>query len=317
MDQILAIVIPVFGLVGLGYLASWTKLLGDAAGDALSEFVFVVAIPVLVFRIMANADLAGISAWRLWLAFFAAFALSWAAGTFLMRRFFGRDARGGLVGGLAAGYGNTTLIGLPLAIAAFGHDGSVAMALVIGVQLPVMMTVIAFLMVRAERQDGVAPSQEDSAALIRSIVENLVTNPIIIGLALGTLWRLSGIPFTGMVPEVAGRIADVASTLALFAMGMGLRKYGIRGHVSAAFSLAAVKIMLMPALVLVFARLVGLPDLATKVTILAAACPTGVTPFLVANRFRTGEGLASNTITISTILGVASVTFWLNAITWF
>jgi predicted permease len=317
MDQILAVVIPVFGLIGLGYLAGWTKLLGDGAGDALSEFVFMVAIPVLVFRIMANADLAGISAWRLWLAFFSAFAICWAAGTFLMRRFFGRDARGGLVGGLAAGYGNTTLIGLPLAIAAFGHEGSVPMALIIGVQLPVMMTAIAFLMVRAERQDGVTPSQADGSALLRSIGENLVTNPIIIGLFLGTLWRLSGIPFTGVIPDVAGRIADVASTVALFAMGLGLRKYGIRGHVSASIALSAVKLMLMPALVVVFARLTGLPDLATKVTIIATACPTGVTPFLVANRFKTGEGLASNTITISTILGVISVTFWLNAITWF
>jgi predicted permease len=191
------------------------------------------------------------------------------------------------------------------------------MALIIGVQLPVMMTAIAFLMVRAERQDGVVPSQADSGALLRSIGENLVTNPIIIGLALGTAWRLSGIPFTGMIPDLAGRIADVASTLALFALGLGLRKYGLRGHLSAALSLAAVKIMLMPALVVLFARLTGLPDLVTKVTILATACPTGVTPFLVANRFKTGEGLASNTITISTILAVVSVTFWLNAITWF
>lgn len=317
MDQILAIVIPVFGLIGLGYLAAWTKLLGPAVGDALSEFVFMVAIPVLVFRIMANADLAGISAWRLWLAFFAAFAIAWWAGTFLMRRFFGRDARGGLVGGLAAGYGNTTLIGLPLAITAFGHEGSVPMALIIGVQLPVMMTVIAFLMVSAERQDGITPAQSDSGALLRSIGENLVTNPIIIGLFLGTLWRLSGIPFTGMIPDVAGRIADVASTVALFALGMGLRKYGLRGHVSAALALSAVKLMAMPALVLAFAKLTGLPDLPTKVTVLAAACPTGVTPFLVANRFKTGEGLASNMITLSTLLGVVSVTFWLNAITWF
>ena len=45
MDQILAIVIPVFGLVGLGYLAGWTRLLGDGAGDALSEFVFDLRHP--------------------------------------------------------------------------------------------------------------------------------------------------------------------------------------------------------------------------------------------------------------------------------
>ena len=74
MGEILAIVLPVFGLIGLGAAIAWTKLLSHASGDALSEFVFVVAIPLLIFRIVATADLAGISAWRLWLAFFAAFA---------------------------------------------------------------------------------------------------------------------------------------------------------------------------------------------------------------------------------------------------
>ena len=130
--------------------------------------MFVVAIPFLIFRIVATADFSGISAWRLWLAFFAAFAVSWAAGTFLIRRLFGRDARAGLVAGLAAGYGNTTLIGIPLALAAFGADGSVPMALIIAVQLPIMMAAVALLMVRAERQDGLG-SGERQAGVGRAI----------------------------------------------------------------------------------------------------------------------------------------------------
>ncbi len=93
MEQILAIVLPVFGLIGIGYLAAWTRLLSHPAGSALSEFVFVVAIPLLIFSIVATADLSGLSAWRLWLAFFAAFVLCWTAGTILTRRLFGRDAR--------------------------------------------------------------------------------------------------------------------------------------------------------------------------------------------------------------------------------
>ena len=151
----------------------------------------------MIFRIVATADLSGISAWRLWLAFFAAFALSWAAGTFLIRRLFGRDARAGLVAGLAAGYGNTTLIGIPLALAAFGADGSVPMALIIAVQLPIMMTIVAALMVRAERQDGVG-SGERRAGVARSIAKSLVENPIIVGMAAGVVWRLSGVPLSGL-----------------------------------------------------------------------------------------------------------------------
>ena len=316
MTDILAIVLPVFGLIGIGAAIAWTKVLSHSAGDALSEFVFVVAIPLLIFRIVATADFSGISAWRLWLAFFAAFAVSWAVGTLLTRRLFGRDARAGLVAGLAAGYGNTTLIGLPLAIAAFGADGSVPMALIIAVQLPIMMTVVALLMVRAERLDGIGSGPANPSAVAQSIVENLLANPIVIGMVAGVAWRLSGIVLSGLVADLVNRLADVASTLALFAMGMTLRKYGVRGRVIAGLVLTFLKLMLMPAVVLALALLVGLPSFAAKVVVIAAACPTGVTPFLVAGRFRTGEGLASTTITISTILAVVSVAFWLRVVEW-
>ena len=204
-----------------------------------------------------------------------------------------------------------------LPISAFGHDGSVPMALIIAVQLPIMMTAVALLMVRAERQDGVGPQHADAAAIARSITGNLIANPIIIGLAAGAVWRLSGIPFSGLPADLVTRLADVASPLALFAMGMSLRKYGLRGHVGPGLVLTLLKLLLMPALVLAIALLVGLPPIPTKVTVIAAACPTGVTPFLVAGRFRTGEGLASNTITISTVLAVVSVAFWLTALGWF
>ncbi|HZP19694.1 MAG TPA: AEC family transporter [Bauldia sp.] len=314
MNDIAAIVLPVFGLIGIGYAVAWTRFLPHETGNALSEFVFVIAIPMLIFRIVATADFAGLSAWRLWLPFFSSFAVSWAIGTVLMQRLFGRDARGGLVGGLAAGYGNTTLIGIPLALAAYGTAGSVPMALIVAVQMPIMMAMVALLMVRAERRDGVATAAANPAAIARSVAMNLVENPIVVGMAAGALWRFAGIPFDGFPAALVNRLADVASTLALFAMGMSLRRYGIRGNVPAGLVLTGLKLLLMPALVLVIARLVGLPEIPAKVAVIAAACPTGVTPFLVAGRFRTGEGLASNAITLSTLLAVVSVTVWLTLV---
>lgn len=316
MGQILGVVLPVFGLIGVGAAVAWAKLLGPKTGDALSEFVFAVAIPLLVLRIMATADLGSVSAWRLWVAFFSAFVISWIAGTVLTRWLFGRDARGGLVAGLAAGYGNTTLIGLPLALAAFGAEGAVPIALIIAAQLPAMMTAIAFLMPWAERKDGAARDRSGPGSVLRSLIENLAGNPIVIGLAAGLAWRLSGIPFAGLPADIVDRLSNTAGALALFAMGMSLRHYGISGNVAAGLVLTFVKLIVMPGLALVTASLIGLPPIATKVVIITAACPTGVTAFLVAGRFRTGQGLASTTITLSTGLGVLSVAFWVALADW-
>ncbi len=313
MNQITAVVLPVFGLIGIGYARRGSGILDNSRSEALSEFVFVIAIPLLILRILATADFSGTSTWRLWLAFFVAFAVCWVVGTILIRRLFGRDARAGVVGGLAASYGNTTLVGIPLVLAAYGNAGSVPMALIVAVQFPIIMTAVALLMVRMEGEYGGSARGTSIAA---ALLQTFVKNPIIIGLAAGALWRVSGIPFAGLPAVLVGRLADVTSTLALFAMGMSLSRYGIHGNIRAAVVLSVLKLLVMPALVLLLARVVALPPVAAKVVVIAAACPTGVTPFLVAGRFRTGEGLASNAITMSTMLGVVSVALWLHIVEW-
>lgn len=315
MAQIVDIVLPVFGLIALGYAAAWSGLLRRETGEALSDFVFIIAIPVLVFRTLAMAAFDGASPWGLWIAYFAVFAVMWVIGSVTIRGLFGRDARAGVVAGISTAYGNTVLVGIPLALAAYGDAGAVAMALIIAIHLPVMMTTSAILIVRAERRDGVVHAEPGARAILRGLGLNLVRNPLIIGLVLGALWHVLGAPLAGLPRIMVDRIADVAATLALFAMGMSLRNYGIRGHIQAGLVLSALKLLLMPALVLIAARyLVPMPPVWVKVAVIAAACPTGVNAYVVAARFRTGEALASNAITISTALAVVSMTLWLTVI---
>jgi malonate transporter len=315
MNQIVAIVLPVFGLIALGYAAAWSGILRRETGEALSDFVFIIAIPVLVFRTLATAVFGGDSPWGLWIAYFAVFAVLWVIGSGTIRRLFGRDARAGVVAGISTAYGNTVLVGIPLALAAYGNDGAVAMALIIAIHLPVMMTSSAILIVRAERRDGVVHAEPGTRAMVRGLGLNLARNPLIIALILGALWHVLGVPLDGFPRTMVDRIADVAATLALIGMGMTLRNYGIRGNVQAGLVLAALKLLLMPALVLLATRyVVPVPPVWAKVAVIAAACPTGVNAFVVAARFRTGEALASNAITISTALAVVSMTLWLTVI---
>lgn len=151
--------------------------------------------------------------------------------------------------------------------------------------------------------------------MLRGLGLNLVRNPLMIALALGALWHLTGMHLGGLPRVMVDRIADVASTLALFAMGMSLRNYGIRGNVAAGLVLAVLKLFLMPALVFVATHyVVPLPSVWAKVAVVAAASPTGVNAYIVAARFRTGEALASNAITISTAGAVLSMMVWLTVL---
>ncbi len=99
--------------------------------------------------------------------------------------------------------------------------------------------------------------------------------------------------------------------MALFSAGMGVAGYGIARNVRQALVITAFKLAVMPAIVLAAGWSIGLAPLAAATATLAAACPTGVNPFLIAGRFGTGEAIASNAIAISTAAGFVSIASWL------
>ena len=316
MNQILTIVLPVFGLIGIGYAVAWLKVLPQGSDRALGDFCFVIAIPLLIFRIIATADFSGGSPVNLWLAYYVGFATVWTAGTLAVRRLFGRDARTGVVAGVSAAFPNTLLLALPLVITAYGDDGAAAIAVLVTVNLPVMMAVSAILNERALVVDGAA-TNTDPAAALRTAAVALVTNPIIIGIAAGIAWRFTGLPLTGAVGTVVNRLAGVAGTLALFTVGMNLRQYGLSGNIRPALIITALKLVVMPAIVFaVLATVVHLSPVWARALVITSACPTGVNAWLVASRFRTGEALASNVISISTAAAVVTVTLWLQIVEW-
>ena len=314
MPETLSIVVSIFGLIGLGYLSARTGLLPASVGDGLSAFVFTLAIPLLLFDTLATADFRGVSPWRIWTAYFVSFAALWALGHVTIRRLFGRDARAGIVAGAASAYSNTVLLGIPIIQAAYGEEGMVFLIVIIAVHSPVMMLAGILLNERALAAGEGADSSGSLTVTMQRLGTSLLTNPIVLGVLIGALWRLVGFGVPGVLAAIIEPLARSAGPLALFASGMALMKFGMARQIAPATVISALKLLVMPALVFLLAHAIGLPPLGIAVVTLTAACPTGVNVFLIASRIGTGEALASNALLISTAAGVASVTLWLIAV---
>lgn len=298
----------VFGLVGLGYIAGWIGLLRPQVGDALTDFAIVVAVPALLFRTMIGIDFEGAAPWALWLAYFAAVPVVWIGGHLAVTRGFGREAAAGVVAGIAASFSNLLLLGIPFTLGVFGQPGIEILSLLLAVHLPVMMAASIVMFEWVRRGEG---EISDPVKVLRDFLRNLFSNPLIIGILAGLAWRVSGLSMPALGTRFIDAFASIAGTVALFAMGLGLRKFGISGNVKPALALAALKLLLLPAVVLLTAFVFGLPPLAAQVLVVAASLPTGVNPYLIATRFGTGQMLASNTMTISTALAALTTGFWL------
>lgn len=302
-------VLFVFGLVALGYLAGWTGYLKAEFGEALSQFAVGVALPLLLFRTMVNADFHGAEPWRFWTVYFIAVVITWTAGHLVMTRIFGHDGKAGVVGGVSSAFSNIVLLGIPFMLGVFGQPGFEVLSLLVSVHLPTMLmaSIIIFQIFGREPDERLKP-----IPLVRDFFGRLVRNPLIIGIVGGLAWRLTGLPLPGLAAHLVDALADSAGPIALFAMGLGLKRLGISGNVRQALLLSVLKLMLMPALVLGLAWLFGLPPLTAKVAIAAAALPSGVNSYLIAVQFGTGQALASNQITIATACAVVTTAFWLS-----
>lgn len=298
----------VFGLVALGYLAGLTGYLRIETGDALSEFAVGVALPLLLFRTMAGADFQGSAPWALWATYFSASAIAWTAGHLATTRLFGRDSQTGIVGGVATAYSNLVLLGIPFTQSVYGQEGFEVLSLLIALQLPLAIpaSIVLFNVMRPGGRPAIAP-----LAFLRDFSRRMLSNPLIVGMLAGLLWRATGLALPTFAARLVEALANVAGPVALFAMGLSLRKFGLSGNIRPAVLLSALKLFLMPAVALAAALLLDLPPLTAKVAVMAAALPSGVNSYLIATQFGVGQALASNQITIATASAVATTAIWM------
>ncbi|TKB22106.1 MAG: AEC family transporter [Mesorhizobium sp.] len=311
MTPLTETVLFVFSLVALGYLAGFTGYLRPASGEGISEFAVNVAMPLLLFQTMVKSDFHGVAPWSLWGAYFVSAAVTWAAGHLVTTRIFGRDARAGIVGGVSSAYSNVVLLGAPFILGIFGPSGFEVLSLLVSVHLPIMMmaSIVLFEMFGCNGGEQVHPLR-----VIKNFLRRLFVNPLIIGILAGLAWRFIGAPLPALIGRLVDALADTAGPIALFAMGLSLRRFGISGNIRPALTLSVLKLFLMPALVLLLVWLLGLPPLTAKVAVVVAALPSGINSYLIAVQFNTGQALASNQMTIATASAVLTTSFWLTVV---
>src|SRR3954447_13361692 len=121
----IAIVLPVFGLVGIGYLSRFFGLLGERTGEGVSDFVFSLAVPCLIFRTLVKAEIPAVQPWGYWISYFVGVGIVWALAMLAGRRFFGLSGTSAVVAGFSAGQANTVMMGIPMILKAYGDEGAV------------------------------------------------------------------------------------------------------------------------------------------------------------------------------------------------
>jgi len=296
----LELALPLYLLILIGYLlakfARWPK----AVPEALSRFAFVVAIPSLLFALTSDLSRLPPLDLRVLLAYFGACLLVFVAGRLLSARLFRLDGVGQTVFAMGGIYGNTVMLGLPIAKAALGEAAVPTLALVLVTNSLVMWTLVT---VSVEWSRGGRLTGRSMLSTLGSVL----TNPVIAAILLGTAWGLTRLPLPSAIKGTLGLLGQSAIPVALVTVGFGLAAYRIREGIGEAVVMTGLKLLALPLLVWLIAWLIGLPPLETQVVVLLASIAIGVNVYLMAAEFDSLQGPIGAGLLVSTILSALTV----------
>jgi hypothetical protein len=290
---------PLFVLVLLGYLLARSRQFPRAVSDGMSRFVFSVALPALLFTLMSDLSQLPPADYRIPLVYFGGCILVFALGRLLAARAFLLDGTGQSIFALGGIFSNNVLLGVPLAKVTIGDAAMPAVAIVLVFNALLLWTLVTVSIEWARHG-------ELSLAGFGKTARNVVTNPVVAAILLGTAFGLTGLALPRFVAEPLRLIGQSATPLALVVLGMGLVEFGLRAGWRPGLAIAALKLVAAPLVIWTLARAVGLSDLHTQVVTLLASLSVGVNVYLMAREFDAMQSAVAASIVIST--AVAAVT---------
>ncbi|MEM6609835.1 MAG: AEC family transporter [Pseudomonadota bacterium] len=306
MSDILAVILPVFLLIGAGFVAVWRGLFSDAAVDGLNVFTQKFAIPCLLFAAIATLDLRAEFDWALLISFYSGSASVVVIGILGARWIFGRSWPDAVAIGFACMFANSVLLGLQVSERAYGADALAPNFAIVSVHAA-FCYFVGIVAMEIARATGTG-----LWTLGGNVARAIFGNALMIGVALGFVVNLSGIDVPGVIDDALALMISAALPTALFALGGVLYRYRPEGDAWTIAFICGVSLLVHPAIVFAIGRTAT--DLTTeqlRAAVLTAAMPPGVNAYLFANMYGAARRVAASAVLMGTMIAILTATLWI------
>jgi len=290
---------PLFVLIAIGYLLMRCFKWPTEVSDALTRFVFSVALPALLFGMMSDlSQLPPVDA-RLLIAFFGSCLIVFAIGRFTAAKFFRLDGVSGSVFALGGVFSNNAMLGIPMAKVLLGPTALPSVALVLVFNALTLWTLVTI---------SVEWARHGSLSLdgFTKTAWSVITNPLVAAIIAGAIVGISGLHLPLLIKDPLTMISQAAAPLSLIALGMGLAEFGIRTGWQQSIAICVLKLVVQPVVIWLIARALHLPLLETQVVVLLGSIAVGANVYLMSRHFRTMEAPIAASLVLSTALSAIS-----------
>ncbi len=297
--HLLALTAPLFLLVLLGYALSHWGRWPRTASDALTRFVFSVAIPAFLFRLMSDfSRLPPVDA-RLLIAYFGGCIIVFTLGRVIAATLFRLDGAAQSVFAMGGIFANIVLLGIPLTKVTLGDASMPSASLVIVFNSLLLWTLVTVSVEWARHREL---SMRGFARTMLAVV----LNPVVAGILLGTAFGFSRLTLPLMIDETVRLVSQAAIPLSLVVLGMGLSEYGVRAGWRQSAAIVVLKLAVAPFAVYVIARALALPTRELHTVVVMASMPIGANVYLMAREFKTMEGPVASSLVLTTALAAVT-----------
>ena len=300
--------IPIFALMVLGYLFRKIGLIDERSASWMNKFVFKAALRVLVFKELARQDFAKTWDGKFVLFCFAATSVSIAIIALISKVFVKDRAKRGEF--IQSSYrSSAALLGIAFIHNIYGDEAAGMGPLMILGSVPLYnIFAVIVLMLTAE---GGEENGQDMGKRIWSTFRGIITNPIILGIAIGMLWSILRIPQPKVFQTTVSNIAALATPLGLMSMGATFEFKKALKEIKPALIASFIKLFVLAAVFLPLAVMLGFAGEQIVAILVMLGSATTVSCYIMAKSMGHEGTLSSSVIMLTTFGCSFSLTLWL------
>ena len=312
-SPVVSALLPVVFLIAIGFIAVRVGLIRAEANKDLSNLVFSVLTPALLFRTMSTVHVEQLN--------FKPLAMYFAAVLLLfIGVFVGKGkTHGAAVLALGCTFSNTVMIGIPLISLAYGQAGMVTLLTLVSVHMMVMMTITTVVLeLVSARQDRLAGrgDQRHMAVTVLWALKSSLIHPVPIPILLGLLFAQTGWVLPALVDRPLQLLGSAFGPVALLLVGAMLTQVQIGAHLKSALGICLLKNLALPLMVAVMGLSLGMAGPTLHVMIVTAALPIGANVLLFAQRYEVAQELVTASLALSTLLGLLTISLVMALVSW-
>lgn len=304
MTAFLTALLPVILIVVLGQLLARRGMIPPEAFRAMDRLSFLVLLPALIVRALANAEFDH-APWAMLGALLLAQLVM--AGVGLGARLWPGMTRPAVGTIVQSNVRWNTIIALSLGAQLFGNEGVALVSLVAAAMIPMANVISVYALIsHAEHPPGNKP---------RPLLA-LTRNPLVIACVIGISLAGLHVKLPVVADETLKMLANAAIAAGLLSAGAGvdlgaLKRAGLR-----TFFWSLMRLLGLPAVTLAIGLVVGLSGLPLAIALLCAATPTAPNSFVLARELGGDTTLAANLIAVQTVAAALTLPLAWGLILW-